>query len=118
MIKRLALPVLLMAITDSNASDFWVNDGWSDGFIRGLWEGCILKSIDAADYVSKTGTVTAIEIRASKEPFLVEVKRTCNCQTQYFQDHHASENLKYILMLDPSDESYKNLLAEVPKECF
>jgi len=108
----------LLIPINSYASDIWVNNSWKNSFFKGLWEGCIVKTINASGYVSKDGPLTGIKIRDSKDPDLVKIKDACNCQTLYFQEHYSSEELKEILTLSHSNTEYKKLIERVNKHCL
>ena len=115
--KLIFLPLVLM-YSNVTASDIWVNDTWRDDFVKGLWEGCITKTINAVGYEAESGKLTGSELRDSKDPLLVEIKQACNCQTLYFQDNYSSEELKSILKLDPSSEKYEALMEGVFSKCM
>ncbi len=112
--------IILSAVCISlhaNAEGYWVNNTWDSDFHKGLWEGCIDKTLISSGYFKENGNITGEELRTSQDPLLLTIKRACNCQTEYFQNNYTSDKLKSILVLQPEREEYQSLMAGVYEAC-
>ena len=109
---------LALACLNVQSKDIWINDSWGNDLIKGLWEGCTAKTLEASGYEEKNGPITGIEFRDSKDPLLMEIKNGCNCQTKFFQENYSIEELKSTLKLKSTNEKYKQMMAKVWQKCF
>lgn len=104
--------------TTTNAKDYWGTKSWRDDFTMGLWKGCIEKTLLSSGYFEQFGNITKDDLTSPKDPFLEEIMRGCDCQTEYFEDTHATGKLKSILSLEEGELAYSNLMKDVRKKCL
>ena len=114
--KTLIILFTMLIFFNVNADDYWVNDTWKNDFIKGLWEGCIDKTLKEF-YFEKNGNISGKELKNSQDPLLVAIKDACNCQTTYFQNNYTTEELKSTLILLPSSKEYKELMSKMIEKC-
>lgn len=115
--KALIVLFTMLICLKANADDSWVNNTWKNDFYKGLWEGCIDKTLKGSGYFEKNGNITGKELKNSQDPLLVAIKDACNCQTEFYQSNYKNEELKSILILWPSNKKYQELMNKVIEKC-